>query len=208
MPELLQTTLPYAIAMVVAYLLGSIPTSIWWGRVTRGVDLRRHGSGNAGATNARRVLGWRAALLVFGVDFAKGWLALEFAGWIANRFAVSSDDRLLVLAALAAIAGHIWPCLASFRGGKGVATAAGAVLALEPVWLLGALAVFVAALVLQRQVGRASILAALSLPALLLVLVGLDQVDAGRDLRIFSVVVAALLFWTHRSNLARRRSLD
>jgi acyl phosphate:glycerol-3-phosphate acyltransferase len=176
-----------------AYLLGAIPTSYLAGRGLRGIDLRDHGSGNLGATNAFRVLGWKAAVPVMVVDVAKGWLPVVL-------FPVLAGDPSLgwsLAFGTAAILGHVFSVFVGFRGGKGVATSAGVFLALAP-WaaLIGAL-VWGIALVLTRIVSVASLLAAVVLPM---------AVFATREPRLvfwLSVALGAFVIYAHRGNIRR-----
>jgi acyl phosphate:glycerol-3-phosphate acyltransferase len=176
-----------------AYLIGAIPTSYVAGKVTKGLDLRQHGSGNLGATNAFRVLGWRVAVPVFVVDILKGWFpAAVFPllngqagmGWALGYGA-------------AAIVGHVFSIYVGFKGGKGVATGAGVFLALAPLAVLVGLAVWISLVVLTRIVSVASILAAAVLPLAVLSTRGGDMVF------LLSVVLALFVIYMHRANIGR-----
>lgn len=178
--------------LLLAYLAGSLPSGHLAGRV-RGVDLRKRGSGNTGATNVYRVLGARAALPVLLVDIAKGYVpAAMFPGWDGGGV-----NELGVLYGVAAIAGHVWPVTLRFRGGKGVATGAGVLLALVP------LATFVAALIwigivsLTRYVSVGSLLTAAVVPLLAVLF------DAPGATVLFCGLVALFVWWTHRENIRR-----
>jgi glycerol-3-phosphate acyltransferase PlsY len=176
-----------------AYLLGSIPTSFVVGRAVHGVDLRKHGSGNLGATNTFRVLGWRAAVPVILVDVAKGWLpAAFFPIWDGT----APLEWALAYGA-AAIVGHVFSVFVAFRGGKGVATSAGVFMALAPWAVLIAALVWLVVVVLTRTVSLGSLLAALVLPA---------AVYATGEPRIelwLSVGLASFVIYAHRSNIRR-----
>lgn len=181
--------------LLLAYLLGSLPSSYVAGRL-RGVDLRENGSGNLGATNVYRVLGAGAAVPVVIFDVAKGFVpASLFPGWDG-----SADARLAIAYGLAAIAGHVWPVFLKFRGGKGVATGAGVLLALAPLTTVLALLIWIGVVSLTRYVSVASITAATLVPLLAVLL------DAPRATVGFCALVAGFVWWTHRSNL--RRLLD
>lgn len=184
--------MPFAAACVllVAYLLGSLSGSLLLGRL-RGVDIRRHGSGNAGGTNAFRTQGWRFALGVVIVDIGKGALA----AWLALRFA----PAWAYAAAALAVVGHVWPLWHGFRGGKGAATAVGALLVLWPSALLPLLSVWVLVLVATGYVGLATVLAAASLPAW----AAWEAADPAR--LTFALGIALFLAFTHRANLQRLR---
>lgn len=179
-----------------AYLLGATPTSFWVGRAVYGVDLRKEGSGNLGATNTFRVLGWRAALPVALFDVFKGWLpAALFAGW-----AGVADPLVWSLGfGAAAIFGHVFSLWVGFRGGKGVATSAGVFLGLAPWAVLICLAGFVLVVRLTGMVSAGSITAALLLvPSILL-----TPDRGGTPLLAFSATLAAFVIWAHRSNIGR-----
>lgn len=206
--------------LALSYLLGAVPFSLIVGRL-KGVDLRRHGSGNAGATNALRVLGKGPGLLVFLLDFGKGLAAVllvsqlrvgdeTLVGLLGSRPELAAAWAA-TLAGTAAMIGHVhsvW-CRLFFdqwRGGKGVATGAGMLTGLAPVPVGLALLVFAGVLAATRYVSLGSIVAALSLPLSLLALhYGLD-VRTPPPVWIFAIVVPAFIVWTHRANV--RRLLD
>lgn len=181
--------------LALAYLLGSIPTSLWVGKVFHGVDLREKGSGNLGATNAFRVLGRRSALPVALFDIFKGWLpAATFAGWgggLGFGWTIAFGG--------AAIAGHVFSVFAGLRGGKGVATSAGVCLALAPLATALCIAVFVVLVATTRIVSVGSLGAALALP----VVVALTPHEGGAALLGFAAALAAFVIWAHRANLGR-----
>ncbi|MCR6495277.1 glycerol-3-phosphate 1-O-acyltransferase PlsY [Thermomonas sp. S9] len=176
--------------LLAAYLLGSLSGSLLLGRL-RGVDIRRHGSGNAGGTNALRTLGWRFALGVVAIDLGKGALAAGLGLRLAPGWAYP--------AAALAVVGHVWPLWHGFRGGKGAAAAVGALLVLWPLAVPPLLLVWLAVLVASGYVGLATVLAALGLP----LLAWWQQTDGMR--MGFAVVMALFLLFTHRGNLQRLR---
>lgn len=181
--------------LALAYLLGAIPTSLWVGKVVHGIDLREEGSGNLGATNTFRVLGWRSALPVALFDIAKGWLpAAAFASWgggLGAGWAIAFGG--------AAIFGHVFSILAGFRGGKGVATSAGVFLALAPRAALLGVALFAVVVWRTRIVSLGSLAAALALPFL----VALTPHRGGKVLVGFTVALAVFVIWAHRANVGR-----
>ena len=181
-----------AILVLAAYFTGAIPTSYIVGRI-KGIDLRQHGSGNLGATNAYRVLGWRAAVPVFVVDILKGWFPTAcFALWD------KSDNELLALAyGAAAIVGHVFSIYVRFKGGKGVATSAGVLLALAPVAMLIGLVVWSALVFMTGLVSLASIMAAAILPVAIFALQGTGAV------LWLSIGLAAFVIFAHRANIKR-----
>jgi glycerol-3-phosphate acyltransferase PlsY len=186
------------LALALSYLAGSIPFAAIAGRL-RGVDLRKHGSGNLGATNVFRVLGWKIGIVVFLADALKGALPVLF---LPPRI-VSPRDPLLwaIGCGIAAIAGHVRPIFLGLRrGGKGVATAAGVFFALAPVPMAITFAVFVGVVLVTGYVSLGSLVCAVLLPALLLLSVGVRS-----PLFVVSLVVAVFVFWTHRSNIGRLR---
>lgn len=177
-----------------AYLLGAVPTSFWVGRAVYGVDLRREGSGNLGATNTLRVLGWRAALPVIVVDVAKGWLPV----WLFPRLDGVPWGWALAYGA-AAILGHVFSAWVRFRGGKGVATSAGVFLALAPLAVLAGFVVWLATVLATRIVSLGSILAALTVPVAVL----FTPHQGGDALVAFTVALALFVLWAHRANVVR-----
>ena len=184
--------------LLCAYLLGSLSGSLLLGRL-RGVDIRRHGSGNAGGTNALRTLGWRFALGVVAIDVGKGALA----AWLALRFAPLGQALDVTAhgyaAAACAVVGHVWPLWHGFRGGKGAATAVGGLLMLWP-WSIGVLLpVWMLVLVATGYVGLSTVLAALALPLLAW------GTDAEPARLWFSMFAALFIAFTHRANLQRLR---
>lgn len=185
-----------ALAVVAAYLAGSIPAAYLAGRA-RGVDLRQHGSGNLGATNAWRVLGWKVGLAVYLVDTLKGALPVLLLPRPAAR-----GELWAIAYGVAAIAGHVRPVfLAGKGGGKGVATAGGVFFALAPWPLLVALATFGVVFLASGYVSLGSLAAAAALP------IAVFAAHGARVTPVVSVsaVVAAFVFWTHRANIARLR---
>jgi glycerol-3-phosphate acyltransferase PlsY len=186
------------VALLIAYLVGSIPTAYLAGKLFRGIDLREHGSRNLGATNVHRVMGWKIALLVLAIDIAKGALPVL----LLPRYMDTVTTHLwAIVFGLAAIVGHVRPIFLLWRGGgKGVATAAGAFLALVPIPTLIALAVFVGVVLASGYVSLGSLSAAVALPLTLLADRGLRS-----PLFMVSAVVCVFVFWTHRSNIARLR---
>ncbi len=185
--------------VMTAYLLGSIPSAVWIGKRFYGIDVREHGSHNAGATNTLRVLGRRAAFAVFAIDFAKGFLAvtLSHLSGYANGSDALFDLKIALVAG--AVLGHIFPIFASFRGGKGVATLAGAVLGVYPPGVLVCLGIFLVVWLIWHYVSLASISAGTAFPLVVTLLFG----ERSASLIVFSVVIAALLVFTHRKNIGR-----
>jgi len=187
-------------AFVLAYILGSIPTSIWAGKVFRGIDIREHGSGNAGAANAIRVLGWKTGVPVLIVDMAKGW----FSAMLPIFFSLAEPDSALITnlqigTGVTAIIGHVFPVFAGFRGGKGVATVSGVLLAIHPLLTLSCLGIFLIVILITRIVSVASMSAGIAFPILLFALFDTPSLF----FKVFSVFVAVALIITHRKNIRR-----
>lgn len=188
------------LAMIVAYLFGSIPSSVWWGRAFHGIDVREHGSRNAGATNTFRVLGWRAGLPVLLLDVAKGFIPVRL---LPNFSGLEPDTGpwmwLRVALVMATVVGHLYPVFAGFKGGKGVATSLGGVLAVHPGAAAICVAVFTLVFLASRYVSLGSLSAALSFPlAMLLLYHEVSPVKIG-----FAIVLCLLVFYTHRENIGR-----
>jgi acyl phosphate:glycerol-3-phosphate acyltransferase len=181
------------ILLVASYLLGAIPSSYLAGRLVGGVDLREHGSGNLGASNTFRVLGARVAAPVMAFDILKGW----FPAWFFPIWDGSPDWEWGLGYGAAAILGHVFPLYMRFRGGKGVATAAGVFLALAPSAVLAALAVWLVLLGIFRIVSIASIGGALALAAVLI------ATETRMAVLAVGVIVSAFVIVAHRANLVR-----
>ena len=190
----------FIIIIPVAYLLGSIPSSVWLGRALKGVDLREHGSGNAGATNAFRVLGKPIGSAVLILDMLKGFLSVNLA-LLQQEIAPGSEAWMILKIGLGliAVAGHIFPVFARFRGGKGVATITGVALALHPYAALAAMGIYLLVFLLTRISALASLIAVLTYPVWIFWVFKSEYLT----IRIFSLVVVALVLITHRSNILR-----
>ncbi|HEY8485014.1 MAG TPA: glycerol-3-phosphate 1-O-acyltransferase PlsY [Longimicrobiales bacterium] len=179
--------------LAAAYVLGSFPTSLVVGKLARGIDLRQHGSGNLGATNALRVLGWRLALPVLVVDVWKGW----FPTYCFPRWDGGAGWEWALAYGAAAIAGHVFSVFVRFRGGKGVATSAGVFLALAPAATLAGLVAWGVVVALTRMVSAASLVAAFVLPVAVYVFQGPGAV------LWLSVGVSLFVVYAHRANIRR-----
>lgn len=194
------------IIILSAYIAGSFPTAIIAGKILRGIDIRKHGSGNAGATNVFRVLGPAPGVFVLLFDIFKGFAATMWISQILIDPVILDSGMLKIIAGCAAIAGHIWTVFAGFRGGKGVGTAAGMLLALFPSALLVCLVVFAIILLTFRIVSLSSIFAAITLPVTLTIFKFLLHFNIQTSLYIFSFFAAGLIIFTHRSNIKRLRA--
>lgn len=185
--------------LVTAYLLGSIPTAVWWGKRYYGIDVREFGSGNAGATNTFRVLGKKAGIPVLCIDILKGTVAVLLTHFSPFVFDSNEFVNLELGLGIAALVGHVFPIFAGFRGGKGVATILGIVICLTPITSLLVLGVFLIVLLATRYVSLSSITAGLSFPFFLNIVLK----NQNQTLLIFSIFVAALLVITHKKNITR-----
>lgn len=190
--------------LLLGYLIGSFPTSIIAGRLLRGIDIRSEGSGNAGATNVFRVLGWQAGVLVLLIDIFKGWISTVWVSqWgIAGGTGLAPVDYQ-ILAGLAAVFGHIWTVFAGFKGGKGVAAGAGMLIGLAPEAVVVCIVAFVAVVAITRYVSLGSMLGALAFPAVIFFQRFKLGIPVASEMLIFSSFIPVLIIYTHRSNITR-----
>lgn len=186
--------------IILAYLIGSIPTSVWVSRHFFDIDIRDYGSGNAGATNTYRVLGPKWGTFVMLMDMLKGIMAVKLA-LLLPEYADSEINlqNLQTGLGLAAVIGHIFPIWADFRGGKGVATLFGLVLGISPWTALSCVGIFILVLYLTRFVSLSSILASIAFPVFILVIFNVDN----PLYRIFAISVALMVLLTHQKNISR-----
>jgi glycerol-3-phosphate acyltransferase PlsY len=201
-----------AIIVILSYLIGSIPNSIIISKAVSGIDIRKHGSGNAGGTNVMRVLGWKYGMVVIFLDALKGAIAVViisrlFFGPLPFENVSPFDDFTLVqiIAGMSAVIGHIWTVFAEFKGGKGIATALGMLLTLITIDMLIAVGVFGLVVLVSRYVSLGSIIAAISVPATLFIRENLFHVDIPGYSTLFPFIigVTVLVIYTHRKNLVR-----
>jgi len=188
------------ILIIVAYLIGSIPTSVWIGRYFYNIDVREHGSGNAGATNTFRVLGTKAGIVVFIVDILKGFGAVNLIHFTSYYIPHSGGyTNIQLLLGISAMIGHIFPIYVGFRGGKGVATLFGVIWAISfyPTLIMGG--IFFITLILTRYVSLSSMISGLSFPFLIIVVFK----ETTPTLVIFSLIMAVLMLFTHQKNIER-----
>lgn len=190
-----------------SYLIGSFPTSILMGRFLKGIDIREHGSGNAGGTNVFRVLGWKPALIVITFDIFKGWFPTFYLAKLFFEFTSLPDLGLFqILCGFCAVLGHTYTIFAEFKGGKGVGTLAGLLIALFPLAVPLCILVFAITLIFTGYVSIGSIMASASLPIILLLLPLLGIEPAQLSVLIFSLTVPFFVIYTHRSNISRLRN--
>ena len=195
------------LAFFIAYLLGSIPAAVWAGTWIHKIDVRDHGSGNAGATNVIRVLGWGTGIPVLLFDLAKGWLSTMMPVFLhASDSGSGMLVNLQVVAGLCSIIGHIYPVFAGFRGGKGVATMFGALLALQPLLTICCFGVFLVVLLITGIVSISSIAAGIAFPLFLFFDIRIGNIIFDTPsffFKVFSIIVALILIVTHHKNLKR-----
>lgn len=196
--------------LIIAYLLGSVPSAVWIGRRYYGVDIREQGSRNAGTTNMLRVLGKRAALPVFVIDFMKGFVAVSLMSLLKYDEHLNSAwvINLKIVAVAIVVLGHIFPIFAGFKGGKGVATLLGAITGIQPTIALLCFVVWFLVFMVWHYVSLASIVAGGCFPIFVSIFSGgmysrFGWENTSVSFIVFSIVVAILLVWTHRKNIGR-----
>ncbi len=186
--------------IIIAYLIGSVPTALIISRKFFGIDIREYGSGNMGATNAFRILGAKFGTIIMVLDVLKGMLAVGLfyflPFYVTNEF---ERTNFMIALGLSAVIGHIFPVFADFKGGKGVATLLGMILAIQPVIAFTCIGVFLIVLFLTRYVSLSSILGAIMLPICVLWIWNEDELTY----RIFAILVAAMVIITHQKNISR-----
>lgn len=189
-------------ACVAAYLLGSVPSSVWIGRIFFGIDVREHGSGNAGATNTLRVLGKPAGFTVLFLDFAKGLIAANLVFWSGIITPSEYAIEYKMLFGICAVIGHIYPVFAGFKGGKGIATLIGIVAGMDWKLALFCFVTFVIIVAATRYISVGSMLSGLLSP----VYAGFIHSWQEMNLVYFCIVVGLLVVYTHRANIKRLRA--
>lgn len=204
--------------LFMSYILGSVPSAIWVGKIFKGIDIRDHGSGNAGTTNTFRVLGVPFGITVFAMDFMKGfvpsfWFSLlafelisaPFAGPLAPP-AWDVESFLKISCGLMAVVGHMFPIFAKFKGGKGAATACGMLFGIEPISISISFSIFGIVLLLSRYVSLASIISTASYPITLLIMRYVLGIYVDGSIIIFGAIVSAGIIYKHKSNIERLRA--
>jgi len=187
--------------IILSYLIGSIPTAVWVGKWFYHIDVRNYGSGNAGATNTIRVLGPKAGIPVFIIDVIKGFIAVELTFLCKNNFGDHNEIFAIfkVVLSFIVVLGHVFPIFAGFRGGKGIATSLGVVLALFTFPALIILAIFLITLLITHYVSVSSITAAFIFPFLNIFVFNANE----WAYLIFAIVISAFVIFTHRKNIIR-----
>ncbi len=185
---------------ILGYFLGSIPTAVWVGKSWYGIDVRNHGSKNAGATNTFRVLGQKAGIVVLSIDVLKGLIASILPLiFMPDRLGTDMLVNVQLITSLACVLGHVFPIFANFDGGKGVATSLGIIIGLHPPAAIIALGIFLAVYLISSFVSLGAICAAISFPLLLHFRFHIDS----RNLIIFSIVLSVAVIFAHRKNIVR-----
>lgn len=189
--------------LLLSYLIGSLPTAVITGRLVKGIDIRKEGSGNAGATNIGRVLGWKAGVTVLLIDFGKGVLAAAAIPLLPFGPIPFDPAIVAILCGLAAVIGHVFPVYTGFCGGKGVATTAGMLLAVAPLPAGIAATVFGATVLLFGRISLGSLTGALTVPLAIILLNRCDTRHYHPLLIVLSLALALFILFTHRANIVR-----
>jgi len=202
----------FLLILLLSYLVGSIPNAIIISKLSKGIDIRQHGSGNAGGSNVFRVLGWKLGILTILLDALKGTIAVVFIarlhdGNIPFNNITPFDDFTLIqiFAGLIAVIGHIWTIFAGFKGGKGIATALGFMISIVTIDILFAFLIFVLIVSVSKYISLGSIAAAFSLPVIMIIRENIFHVDITgyHTILPFSILLALLVLYTHRNNVNR-----
>ncbi len=194
----MQQIIVFSITLIIAYLLGSIPTSYLMGRILKKIDIRKFGSGNIGATNAFRVLGVKVGILTLIIDVAKGFFAIQLGKYILEN----PDNLFLIFIGLAVILGHIFTIFLKFKGGKGVATSAGVFIALIPIPVFITLVVFILTVWISKYVSLGSLIAALTLFITELI-ININNSFAEIEILILIFIITVFIIIRHRENIKR-----
>jgi glycerol-3-phosphate acyltransferase PlsY len=188
------------LTLILSYLLGSVATAVWTGKLFHGIDVREHGSGNAGATNVIRILGWKTGIPVLLIDVLKGWVAAMLPVFFTlGGEGIALLTNYQILAGVAVVIGHIFPIFAGFHGGKGVATIFGVLLAIHPLLTISCMGVFLCVMLITGYVSLSSMSAGVAFPIFLLLFFNTPSLF----FKIFSILVAIALIYTHRKNILR-----
>jgi len=190
-------------AAAIGYILGSVPSGVWLGRLFKGIDVREHGSKSIGATNVFRVLGAKLAVAVLTLDIAKGFAAAYLGSLVDLGDTLLTQNQLAMVGGLAAILGHLFPVFARFRGGKGVATGAGMLLFLAPLEVSFACIVFAAVLALTGYVSLSSIVGTFFFSLSILLERYLFGYPLGDEMVALAIAILLLILYTHRANIER-----
>lgn len=194
---------PLLVGIFLAYILGSIPTAVWFGKMMYGIDVREHGSGNPGATNTFRVLGKRAGTIVMLADIIKGMLATSVAVLLLRLNLIEEQNLVTfkLIFGVVAVFGHIFSVFLNFKGGKGVATLLGMMIAIHYEVALLCIVVFLISLIVTKYVSLSSIISALAFPTFLLFIPRFKTNEP--LLIIFGFFLFIIIVWTHHKNIKR-----
>ncbi|NBC02333.1 MAG: glycerol-3-phosphate 1-O-acyltransferase PlsY [Bacteroidetes bacterium] len=204
--------LALAVVLLLCYLIGSIPTSLWVGKMGGGVDIRKHGSGNAGATNTFRILGWKYGSLVLAFDFAKGFICTAVISQLAYEIGSGPisvhpnwdvNSFLLITCGAVAVVGHMFPIYADFSGGKGAATAAGMLYGIEPISISITVVIFLIVIFSTYYISLGSITASIVYPLSQVVLRYIFGWDIDGSIIIFSSILGLGIIIKHKGNIKR-----
>jgi acyl phosphate:glycerol-3-phosphate acyltransferase len=186
--------------ILLAYLTGAFPSAVWVGKTFYKIDVREFGSGNAGATNTFRVLGKKAGIPVLIMDIFKGWLSVNYFYFLTEiPTSIEGQFEVRLVFGIAAVIGHLFPVYTGFRGGKGIATLLGLLIGLHPLAALFSIVVFILVFVFSKYVSLGSILASVSFPIFIILVLGSDN----SSLNLFAVFVPILSLITHQKNIER-----
>lgn len=197
--------------LLISYLLGSIPSSLWVGQIFHHTDIRKYGSGNLGTTNAFRILGWKSGISVLVLDFMKGFVSSKWVAMYAFQIGNGpiappgweADAFLMITCGLMAVVGHMFPIFANFKGGKGAATACGMLFGIEPISIGISSGIFILIMLTTRYVSLASMTASFLYPINLLVMrYGFEYFVDG-SIIIFAIIIATGIIYKHKSNIRR-----
>ena len=205
MESIIKMDITYIIAgAVLGYLIGSVPSAVWYGKALHETDVREHGSGNAGATNTFRILGKKAGTIVMLIDMFKGWLAAGIVYPFIHFGFITSEHIILyqLVFGIAAVTGHIFPVYARFKGGKGVATLFGMALSIHPPAAMVCALVFFIVFMISKYVSLGSMMASLAFPLILLLPFFTPRSDKTL-LIVFGFVIFAIVVITHQKNIVR-----
>lgn len=183
--------------IVFAYIIGSIPTSVWIGRKYYNIDVREHGSKNAGATNTFRVLGKKAGKIVLSIDIIKGYVAVILPTFFGFDYSTQINTQLI--ASIFVILGHVFPVFVGFKGGKGVATSLGVIFALQPLVAFICLLIFLTVFISSSYVSLGAIITSIAFP----VLITFVFKEESLPLIIFSFCISTVVIFAHRKNIKR-----
>lgn len=200
-------TSEHILFLLISYLTGSFPSAVWVGKIFYNKDVREYGSGNAGATNTFRVLGKSAGVPVLLLDVFKGWVSVNYIVFLSEDFipisgnVTSTQFEIQLAFGIAAVVGHLFPIFTGFRGGKGIATLLGILIGLNFTAALFSLLIFVFVFVISKYVSLASILASITFPAVVFLI--LKESEVNSSLEMFAIFVPVLTLITHQKNIER-----